>query len=101
MSNKYQRFNPALYQEVIDYISTFTPEKFRSLSTRLKEQLGIDSLTLTTLVVGLEERFGMIFEDGDLDPAKMHTVKDIVKLVFFYRCGYTGEETQNATVGNN
>lgn len=101
MSNKYQRFNPALYQEVIDYISTFTPEKFRSLSTRLQEQLGIDSLTLTTLVVGLEEQFGMILEDGDLDPAKMHTVKDIVKLVFFYRCGYTGEETKNATVGDN
>ena len=101
MSNKYQKFNPELYQKVMDYISTYTIDPCRYLSTRLQEQLGVDSLTMTIFVIGLEEEFGIFFEDADLDPSKIRTVGDVVKLVFFYRCGYTEEEIKDAAMGDN
>jgi len=42
---------------------------------RLDEDLGIDSLTLVDVVVGLEDRFGLVIPDDDW--SRFHTIGDI------------------------
>lgn len=41
------------------------------MSHRLKEDCGLDSLSLVAVIVDMEERLDITFDDGDLDPAKL------------------------------
>jgi acyl carrier protein len=50
----------------------------------LKEDCGLDSLSLVNLIVSLEEEFGITFDDGDLDPAKIVTLNDLLELTEKY-----------------
>ena len=50
----------------------------------LKEDIGLDSLSLVSVVVGLEEKFGIEFGESDLDPGKILQVKDLINLVEKY-----------------
>lgn len=54
-------------------------------SELLKEDLGLDSLSLVSVIVGIEEKLDVQFDDGDLDPAKLLTVADLAGLVERYR----------------
>ena len=47
----------------------------------LKEELGLDSLSLVSVIVGLESMYGIEFDEGDLDPEALTDVKSLVKLV--------------------
>lgn len=42
--------------------------------------IGIDSLSLVELIVRIENRVNIIFEDSDLNPEKLTMVGDLVKL---------------------
>jgi acyl carrier protein len=53
-------------------------------AARLKEDAGLDSLSLTAVIVGLEDEFGITFDDGDLDPSAIVTLQDLVGLVKKY-----------------
>jgi acyl carrier protein len=55
-------------------------ENYRSGNTRLKEDLGIDSLRLVELVVELEDAFVILFSENDLSPDNLKTVDDIYQL---------------------
>lgn len=65
-----------LYDIVGD--STFAEEKL------LKEDLGLDSLSLVAVIVEIEEKFGIEFKESDLDPSKILKVKDLIDLVGNY-----------------
>lgn len=45
---------------------------------------GIDSLTLVSLIVAIEEEFRISFEDDDLDPNNLKTLKNIKKIMEKY-----------------
>lgn len=47
----------------------------------LKQDLGFDSLSLVALIVRLEEKFGIVFDDSDIDPDAITDVDSIVRLV--------------------
>ena len=47
----------------------------------LKKDLGLDSLSLVAVIVALEESFNIAFDDADLDPGLIVTVKNLVALV--------------------
>lgn len=49
--------------------------------SELKSDVGLDSLSLVSVIVGLEDKFGVTFDDGDLNPAELLTVGDLVRLV--------------------
>lgn len=51
------------------------------LGSDLKVDLGLDSLSLVSAIVGLENKFNITFDDSDLDPSKIITVQDLVSLV--------------------
>ncbi len=50
----------------------------------LKTDIGLDSLSLVAVIVGLEEKFGIEFDESDLDPSKIIRVQDLVELVGKY-----------------
>ena len=52
-----------------------------ALNQELKTGIGLDSLSLVSVIVGLEEKFGIEFNESDLDPSKIIRVKDLVELV--------------------
>ncbi len=49
----------------------------------LKES-GLDSLSLVTVIAGIEELFGFFFEDDDLQPDKLLTLNDLAQLTEKY-----------------
>ena len=53
-------------------------------NARLIEDIGIDALKLASVVVGIENEFGITFDDGDLDPSRLTTIKELVHLVVKY-----------------
>ena len=53
-------------------------------NARLKEDAGLDSLSLTAVIVGLEEEFEIQFDDSDLDPGNIVTFHDLTELVRKY-----------------
>lgn len=46
----------------------------------LKTDIGLDSLSLVAVIVGLEEKFGIEFNESDLDPSKIIRVQDLIEL---------------------
>jgi acyl carrier protein len=56
-------------------------ESYRSDDTRLKEDLGIDSLRLVELIVALEDIFFVLFDENNLSPDRLSTVEDIYQLL--------------------
>lgn len=42
--------------------------------------IGIDSLKMVELIIALEDRFNIRFNDSDLDPSKLKTVQSIITL---------------------
>ena len=50
----------------------------------LKTDIGLDSLSLVAVIVGMEEKFGIEFNESDLDPSKIIRVQDLVELVRKY-----------------
>ena len=52
-----------------------------SVDSLIKEDLGFDSLSLVAVIIGLEDKFGIRFEENDLNPALINTVSDLINLV--------------------
>lgn len=50
-------------------------------SNLLKEDLGLDSLTLVEICVRLEDEFSIVFDSDNLSPDEILRVSDLVNLV--------------------
>jgi len=46
--------------------------------------IGIDSLKMVELIIALEDSLGIAFDDSDLDPSQLVTVKSIIELTERY-----------------
>ena len=46
----------------------------------LKEDLGLDSLSVVSLIAMLEESCKITFDDSDLDPEKLIDIKSLIEL---------------------
>ena len=55
-----------------------------STTHSLKDNLGIDSLGMVELMVALEEKFDIEFDESDLDPENIKIVSDLYALVHRY-----------------
>ena len=59
-------------------------QRERKLTESLKEDCGLDSLSIVNLVISLETGFNIFFDEGDLDPEVINTIGDVVGLVERY-----------------
>lgn len=84
--NPYIARNPELYDRVMEYLMNYATVSQGGicLKSSLKNDLGVNSLALTEMVIRLEDTFEILLDESDLDPEKMKTVEDIVILVFKY-----------------
>lgn len=69
-------------QEIVRAVTAEVCGRDCRLDQRIKEDCGLDSLSLVAVIVGIEEKAGIVFDDGDLDPAKLITVEDLVELTW-------------------
>ena len=53
------------------------------INDNLKES-GMDSLSIVSLIVDIEEAFNITFNDSDLDPVNLITLNDIKKVMEKY-----------------
>ena len=60
------------------------------LESILGSDLALDSLSMVTLMIELEENFGIHFDESDLNPFDLVRVSDVVELVK----KYLGEENE-------
>lgn len=75
-------------QETFVRLCNFIVESFPHLSevtlmpeTNLRNELGINSLRLVDTLVALEERFEVQFDESDLDPSRLETVADLLRIL--------------------
>ena len=65
-------------------IADIADEDIQGGGQRLKEDLGLASLGLVTLLIEIEDDFDIVINESDLDPTSLVTVGDIVELVGRY-----------------
>lgn len=51
----------------------------------LQDDLGLDSLSMVTLLIEIEDTFDIELEESDMNPYDLNTVEDIIDLVEKYR----------------
>jgi len=57
----------------------------------LKNDLGLNSLGVVTLMVMIEDRFNIAFNESDLNPFELKTVQNVVNLIEKYKVCETDE----------
>lgn len=53
-------------------------------SASLRNDLALDSLAMVTLLIEIEDTFGIQLDESDMNPFALNTVKDIVEMVSKY-----------------
>ncbi len=69
--------NEQVYEDIVVFLSEYTDEEITP-DSRLKNDLGLDSISLFTLISEFEERFHIEIPDEDLN--RIYTVKDVAAL---------------------
>ena len=75
-----------LEKRVYKVLEEISGVKKISKSDNLQEDLAFDSLGMVTLLIELEDEFGIEFDESDLNPFDLKTVREVVDLVDKY-CG--------------
>ena len=55
-----------------------------SLDQHLQEDLALDSLSMVTLLIEIEETFNIVLDESDMNPYDLTTVQSVVDLVNKY-----------------
>lgn len=62
------------------------------LENELKNDLGLDSLQMVTLLIMIEDSFKIILDESDMNPFDLVTVSDVIALIEKYIGGESNEE---------
>ena len=74
-------------KRVFDILSELSSVEVNDLSQSLASDIGLDSLGLVTLLLQLEEEFGICFDESDMNPYDLTDAGDVVALVKKYGVG--------------
>lgn len=61
----------------------------------LQKDLGLDSLQMVTLLMMLEETFGIVLDESDMNPYDLITVESVIILVEKYIGGEASESKED------
>lgn len=59
-------------------------------TSRLQDDLALDSLMMVTLLIEIEDAFGIELDEADMNPFDLNTTRDVVDMVVKY-CGEKNE----------
>ena len=69
---------------VVEILENLGVENVDDFSAKLIEDLGLDSLKMVTLLIEIEDAFGIELDESDMNPFDLVTVNDIVTLARKY-----------------
>ena len=72
-------------QMVKDIISDLSGEENIENNATLREDLALDSISMITLIVDIEEVFEIELDQSDMNPYDLITVQNVINLVCRYR----------------
>lgn len=71
-------------EKIIAILTELSDEKVITPESRLTEDLALDSIRMVTLLIELEESFGIVLAESDMNPFDLITVSDVITLVKKY-----------------
>ncbi len=77
-------------ERIKDILSELSGEKNIETKARLQEDLSLDSLSMVTMLVEIEDSFSIELDEKDMNPFDLITVADVIKLTE----GYIGDENE-------
>ena len=73
--------NDKIYNQVVIEITNIANIDYEISELDKIDELGISSLKFIQLIVQLEDRFNISFDDDDIDFEKRYTINDIVQYI--------------------
>ncbi len=74
-----------IFEKISEILCELSGIKDMKPEDDLKEDLALDSLSMVTLLLEIEETFEIELDESDMNPFDLNTVEDAVKLVEKYR----------------
>ena len=71
-------------KKIKSILSELSGEKRIKNSARLQEDLALDSLSMVTLLIEIEEQLGIELDEKDMNPFDLVTVSDAIRLAERY-----------------
>ena len=71
-------------KQVTDIIKSISGAEKVLKKHKLTDDIGMDSLSLVTLIVTLEDKLNIELDEADMNPYDLKTVSDVVKLAKKY-----------------
>ena len=75
---------------VVEILGNLGVENIDDFSAKLIEDLGLDSLKMVTLLIEIEDAFGIELDESDMNPFDLSTVQNVIDMVNKY-CGDENE----------
>ena len=70
-------------KKIVDFLTELGAENI-TLTSELRDDLGLDSLQMVILLIALEDIFEIELEETDIDPGLLVTVEDVISLTKKY-----------------
>ena len=76
-------------QKICEVLSELTGKETVSSTDSLQADLALDSLSAVTLLLEIEDGFGIQLDESDMDLSKLNLVEDVITMVSGYvlKCG--------------
>ena len=76
-------------QKICEVLSELTGKETVSSTDSLQADLALDSLSAVTLLLEIEDSFGIQLDESDMDLSKLNLVEDVITMVSGYvlKCG--------------
>ena len=71
-------------KKIKSILSGLSGEKRIKNSARLQEDLALDSLSMVTLLIEIEEQFGIELDEKDMNPLELTDVQSVIDMVKKY-----------------
>lgn len=76
-----------IQEQLKEILSGLSGEEAIANEATLQGDLALDSLSMVTLLVEIEENFGMELEESDMNPFDLTTVQSVIDMVEKYCSG--------------
>lgn len=74
----------SIFDKISNIISDISGIDTITIESQLQVDLSLDSLQMVTLLIMIEETFGITLEESDLNPFVLLTISDVVNLTQKY-----------------
>lgn len=71
-------------EKVKGILSELSGENVAKIDATLQGDLALDSLSMVTLLIQIEETFGIELDESDMNPFELNTVSSVIELVNKY-----------------